>query len=117
MGLIKTQRLEVSLELIERATGLALRRNPPASPPDAPPPHTWVAFPDMEAHPIHPTAAPARACAILMTAKTTAERQAAYRARKAQIGLVEVRGIFAPIQDHPAIKRFAKTLVETQGKT
>ena len=42
-----------------------------------------------------------------MTAKTTAERQAAFRQRKAQAGETEVRGIFAPPEQHAAIKAAA----------
>ncbi len=40
-----------------------------------------------------------------MTAKTNAERQRAFRARKAETP--EVRGIFAHPEDHPKIKRAA----------
>ena len=43
-------------------------------------------------------------------AQTTAQRQAAYRARKAKEGLVEVRGIFASAEDAERIKRFAAGL-------
>ena len=43
-------------------------------------------------------------------AQSTAQRQAAYRARKAKEGLVEVRGIFASAQDAERIKRFAAGL-------
>ena len=43
-----------------------------------------------------------------MTAKTPAERQAAYRARKA--ATPEVRGIFARPEDHAAIKAYAAKL-------
>ena len=39
-----------------------------------------------------------------MTAKTTAERQREFRARKAQLAEQEVRGIFAHVDDHSAIK-------------
>lgn len=42
-----------------------------------------------------------------MTAKTTAERQRAYKARKAEAGLTEVRGIYAPAERHHAIREAA----------
>jgi hypothetical protein len=45
-----------------------------------------------------------------MTAKTTAQRQAAYRARKAAANLPEVRGIYAVREKHPAIKSAAKMI-------
>jgi hypothetical protein len=41
------------------------------------------------------------------TAKTVAERVAAYRSRKAQQEQTEVRGIFAHPDDHAAIKEQA----------
>ena len=41
-------------------------------------------------------------------AKTTAQRQAAFRARRA--ATPEVRGIFAPQADHAAIKQAARAL-------
>jgi hypothetical protein len=47
-----------------------------------------------------------------MTAKTTAERQAAYRARKAAARLPEVRGIYAAREKHPAIKAAAKMIAK-----
>ena len=43
----------------------------------------------------------------MSAAATTAQRQAAYRARKAAAGLSEVRGIFAHPDDHPPIKKAA----------
>lgn len=43
-----------------------------------------------------------------MTAKTPAERQAAYRARKA--ATPEVRGIYARPEDHAEIKAFVAAL-------
>ena len=39
-----------------------------------------------------------------MTAKTNAERQREYRARKANLQATEVRGIFAHVDDHAALK-------------
>lgn len=45
----------------------------------------------------------------MTTAKTPAERQAAFRARKAQTP--EVRGIFAPKDQHEKIKEFAARLL------
>jgi hypothetical protein len=50
-----------------------------------------------------------------VTAQTTAQRQAAYRTRKAAANLPEVRGIFAPTADHPAIKAAAVKLSARQG--
>ena len=47
-----------------------------------------------------------------MTAKTTTERVAAYRARKAAALQSEVRGIFAHPDDHRAIKDYAQKLAE-----
>lgn len=43
-------------------------------------------------------------------AKTVAERQRAYRARKASESLQEVRGIFARPEHHPAIKNAVTAL-------
>lgn len=51
-----------------------------------------------------------------MTAKTTSERQAAYRARKALADLAEVRGIFAPPDRHAEIKAQAKKTILTPNK-
>jgi hypothetical protein len=45
-----------------------------------------------------------------VTAQTTAERQAAYRARKAAANLPEVRGIYAVRKKHSAIKSAAKMI-------
>ena len=47
-----------------------------------------------------------------MTAATPAERQRAYRARKAAAQLQEVRGIFAPQEQHAAIKAAAAKVVK-----
>lgn len=47
-----------------------------------------------------------------MTAQTTTERQAAYRARKAAANLVEVRGIFLPQALHAALKEHARKLLK-----
>ena len=46
------------------------------------------------------------------TAKTPAQRMAAFRARKAAQQLSEVRGIFAPPALHPPIRAFAKRLTK-----
>ena len=48
----------------------------------------------------------------LPAATSTAQRQAAYRARKAAANLVEVRGIFLPVALHPAIKEHARKLLK-----
>lgn len=39
-------------------------------------------------------------------------RQAQFRANKAAQGHYEVRGIFAPKDDHPAIKGYAEKLIK-----
>jgi hypothetical protein len=44
----------------------------------------------------------------MSAAKTSAARQAAYRARKAAACVTEVRGIFAPPKDHQQIKAHCK---------
>lgn len=46
-----------------------------------------------------------------MTAQTTKERQEAMRARRAMLGMTEVRGIYAPPSMHAAIKELARKLV------
>lgn len=50
-------------------------------------------------------------------AKTPAERQAEFRARKAAAQCPEVRGIFAHEQDHAAIKAYAEKLARKRAKT
>ena len=47
---------------------------------------------------------------IKNAAKTNAQRQAAYRARKATAKLLEVRGIYASAENAAKIKRFAAYL-------
>lgn len=47
-----------------------------------------------------------------MTAKTTAQRVAAYRARKVEQGHPEVRGIYAPKELHAKIRAYAKELAK-----
>ena len=42
--------------------------------------------------------------------KTTAQRQADLRLRRADEGLTEVRGLYAKHKDHAKIKAFAKSL-------
>jgi hypothetical protein len=42
--------------------------------------------------------------------KTGAERQAALRQRNAEMGLTEVRGVYAKPAHHTKIKAFAKSL-------
>lgn len=46
-----------------------------------------------------------------MTAKTSAQRKSAERARKAQAGISEVRGIWAPVDKHAAIKAAVKQVL------
>lgn len=43
-------------------------------------------------------------------AKSNAERQAEYRARKSEQALQEVRGIFATIENSIKIKKFAQSI-------
>jgi hypothetical protein len=45
-----------------------------------------------------------------MTAQTTAQRQEALRARRAMLGLTEVRGIYLPPALHPKLKQIAAKL-------
>ena len=52
-----------------------------------------------------------------MTARTTAQRQAALRERRAAEGLAEVRGIYLPPQLHPAIKAAARKLLKKGAPT
>lgn len=60
-----------------------------------------------------------------MTAQTPAQRKAAERQRHKDAGNTEVRGIFAPVADHPAIRAAAakvtraaqrKRLIEARGE-
>ena len=52
----------------------------------------------------------------MTTAKTTAQRQADFRRRKAQSGEKEVRGIFAHADDHEPIKTHAAKLAKRRGR-
>lgn len=45
-----------------------------------------------------------------MAAQSTKERQEALRARRAMLGMSEVRGIYLPADDHAKLKRYAKRL-------
>lgn len=45
-----------------------------------------------------------------MTAQTTKERQEALRARRAMLGMTEVRGVYLHPDDHARLKRYAKRL-------
>ena len=47
-----------------------------------------------------------------MTAQTTRERQEALRARRAMLGMTEVRGIYLPPELHPEIKQQARKLLK-----
>ena len=49
-------------------------------------------------------------------AKTTAERQREFRARKAETQAAEVRGIFAHPEDHAAIKALAAKLAMKRAR-
>lgn len=44
-------------------------------------------------------------------AKTGAERQREFRARKLKENIAEVRGIFLPVEYHFHLKNFAKTMI------
>lgn len=46
-----------------------------------------------------------------MTARTTTERVAALRERRAKEGISELRGVFAPTDQHAAIKDAIKELL------
>ncbi len=48
--------------------------------------------------------------------KTTAERQAAYAARRRGAGLVRVSNMWAHPDDHAAIKAFAQKLTDKRAK-
>ncbi len=50
-----------------------------------------------------------------MAAKTTAERQRAYRADLKRQWLTEVRGIYAKPEKHKAIRDAAKQMAAQQG--
>ena len=50
-----------------------------------------------------------------MTAKTNAERQREYRARKASQQSTEVRGIFAHADDHAALKGHAAKMARKRA--
>ena len=50
------------------------------------------------------------------TPQTVAERVAAFRARKKDSGLEEVRNIYAPISLHKAIKDYAKEVIKIKLK-
>ena len=49
-------------------------------------------------------------------AKTTAERVAALRKRRSDAGSMEVRGIFAHLDDHASIKEHAAKLARKRAK-
>ena len=51
-----------------------------------------------------------------MTAKTTAERQRAYKASQRKLGLTEVRGIYAKPAQHQAVKEAARKMAEKAEK-
>lgn len=52
----------------------------------------------------------------MTTPKSGAERQRAYRARRALEALTEVRGIFAEEADHPVVKRAAHNAIDLSGQ-
>ena len=50
-----------------------------------------------------------------MTAKTTIQRQKEFKQRQREAGLKEVRNLWAPPADHPAIKAYALALQKPKG--
>lgn len=53
----------------------------------------------------------------MTTAKTTAQRQRTFRARKAEQQMTEVRGIFAHPDDHGAVKAAAVEIARKRLET
>lgn len=51
-----------------------------------------------------------------MTAQTVAQRQADLRARRAMLGLSEVRGIYLPKELHKELRELARKLLNPKGK-
>ena len=51
-----------------------------------------------------------------MTAQTTAQRQAALRAKREMLGLTEVRGIYLPPSLHAELKAIARKMLEKYAK-
>ena len=51
-----------------------------------------------------------------MTAKTTAERQAAFRSARAAEGLTPVRGLYAPTERHAEIRAAVAKLLKRKPK-
>jgi hypothetical protein len=49
-------------------------------------------------------------------AQTSKEKQEAFRARQAMLGLKEVRGIYLPESLHPVLKEQAQKLLEQRAK-
>lgn len=47
-----------------------------------------------------------------MTAQSTSERQEALRAKRAMLGMTEVRGIYLPPDLHAELKRIAAELLK-----
>lgn len=52
-----------------------------------------------------------------VTAQTNQERQEALRARRAMLGLTEVRGIYLHPEDHAELKRLAVALRKRREKS
>lgn len=51
-----------------------------------------------------------------MTAQTTKERQEALRAKRAMLGMAEVRGIYLPPDLHPELKQAARRLLAARER-
>lgn len=52
----------------------------------------------------------------MTTAKTATERSQKLRESRAAEGLAEVRGVFAPKNDHPKLREAFRKIVEAKGK-
>lgn len=51
-----------------------------------------------------------------MTAQSTKERQEALRAKRAMLGMTEVRGIYLPPELHAELKAYAAKMRKTDGR-
>jgi hypothetical protein len=51
-----------------------------------------------------------------MVAKTTAERQREFRARRSADSIIEVRGLFAHVDDHAQMKAHAAKLAKKRER-
>lgn len=51
-----------------------------------------------------------------MTAQTSRERQEALRARRAMLGMTEVRGVYLPPSMHADLKRLAEAMLRRASR-